>query len=125
MLNDMLKSVNKIYIAYGYTDFRKHTESLCNMVQNVFGMDPYNKSAYIFCNKQRNSIKVLSYDKNGFILAQKTLLNADKMKFQWPRNSKELKEISKTQLEWLLSGLQIYPKKYFEEIEINREKVAI
>ena len=124
MLNDMLKSVNKIYIAYGYTDFRKHTASLCNMIQNVFGMNPYNKSAYIFCNKQRNSIKVLCYDKNGFILAQKTLLDADKMRFKWPRNSNELKQISKTQLEWLLSGLKIEQKSSFKEIQIDEENIA-
>ena len=29
MLNDMLKSVSKIYIAYGVTDFRKQINSLC------------------------------------------------------------------------------------------------
>ena len=124
MLNDMLKSVNKIYIAYGYTDFRKHISSLCTLIQNLFGMNPYNKAAYIFCNKQRNSIRVLCYDKNGFILAQKTLLNTDKMKFQWPKNSNELKQISKRQLEWLLSGLKIEQKNSFKEIEIDLKNVA-
>ena len=62
--------------------------------------------------------------KNGFILAQKTLLDTDKMKFQWPRDSKELKNISKKQLEWLLSGLKIEQKNSFKDIEINIENVA-
>lgn len=125
MLNDLLKSVSSIYIAYGATDFRKQIHSLCSIVQNKYRMNPYEKSAYIFCNKKRNSIRVLCYDKNGFILAQKTLLEAEAMKFQWPRNSEELKSITQEQLNWLLSGLKIYPEKYFKDIEINQENIAI
>lgn len=125
MLNDLLSKVDKIYLAYGATDFRKQTSSLCSIVQNTFHMNLYNRSAYIFCNKKRTSIRVLCYDKNGFILAQKTLLNTEKMKFQWPRNSEELKLITKEQLNWLLSGLKIYPDKYFKEVEVSEEKVAM
>lgn len=125
MLNNMLKDISTIYIAYGVTDFRKQIYSLCNIVKRTYNLNPYNNAAFIFCNKKRNSIKVLCYDKNGFVLAQKTLLDTEKMKFQWPRNQQEMKKISKEQLNWLLSGLTINPKKYFKEIEINEEKVAI
>lgn len=124
MLINMLQSIDKIYIAYGATDFRKQISSLCSIVRDNYKMNPYNKSAYIFCNKKRNSIRVLCYDKNGFILAQKTLLDEEKMKFQWPRNSKELKNITKKQLSWLLSGLKIEQKNSFKEIEINLENTA-
>ena len=125
MINDLLRSVSTIYIAYGVTDFRKQIHSLCDIVQNKYKLNPYKKEAFIFCNKKRNSIRVLCYDKNGFILAQKTLLDTENMKFQWPRNSEELRKITKEQLNWLLSGLKIYPDKYFKEIEINEEKIAI
>ena len=124
MLIDLLQSVEKIYVAYGVTDFRKQISSLCGMIRNEYNMNPYNKSAYIFCNKKRNSIRVLCYDKNGFILAQKTLLDTEKMKFQWPRNSKELKNITKKQLNWLLSGLKIEQKNSFKDIEVNLENTA-
>lgn len=73
MIKNLLQDVDKIYIVYGTTDFRKQTSSLCNIVSNVYKMNPYNSASYIFCNKKRNSIRVLCYDKNGFILAQKTL----------------------------------------------------
>lgn len=33
------------------------------------------------------------------------------MKFQWPRNKDEVKEITGQQLEWLLDGLEIEQKK--------------
>lgn len=125
MIDDLLSSISTIYIVYGATDFRKQISSLCELVKTKFNLNPYKKEAFIFCNKKRTSIKVLCYDKNGFILAQKTLLDTNKMKFQWPRNSSELKEITREQLNWLLSGLKIYPEKYFKEIEIEEEKIAI
>lgn len=125
MISKMLKDVSTIYIAYGATDFRKQIPSLCAEVQSRFNLNIYKNVAFIFCNKKRDSIKVLCYDKNGFILAQKKLLEAEKMKFQWPRNSKEMKEISKKQLDWLLSGLKIDQAKSFKEYNIDTQKIAI
>ena len=127
MLNDLLKSISTIYIyiAYGATDFRKQIHSLCNIVKKEFEMDPYKNIAFIFCNKKRTSIKILNYDKNGFILAQKTLLNVNKMKFKWLRNKGKMQSITKEQLNWWLSGLDIYPKRYFKDIKIDKGKIAI
>lgn len=125
MINDMLKNVKEIYIAYGVTDFRMQTHTLCRMIEDKFLMDPYNNAAFIFCNRKRNSIRVLCYDKNGFVLAQKTLLDVDKMKFQWPSKEEEIKQITKQQLNWLLSGLKIVPDRGFKEIHIDRKKIAI
>ena len=56
---------------------------------------------------------------------QKTLLDVNKMKFKWPRNKREMQNITKEQLNWLLSGLDIYPKKYFKDIKIDKGKIAI
>lgn len=125
MINDLLQSISKVYIAYGTTDFRKQIDSLCIEVKSRFHLNPYEKAAFIFCNKKRNSIKVLCYDKNGFILAQKKLLDTEKMKFQWPKNSTEMKNITREQLRWLLSGLKINPEKCFKEIELKEEKMAV
>lgn len=125
MIHNMLKDVENIYIAYGATDFRHQIHSLCHMVKEKFELDPFSNVAFIFCNKRRNSIRVLCYDKNGFVLAQKTLLDVNKMKFEWPRTSKEMHLITKEQLQWLLSGLTIYPNKYFKDIHIDEENIAI
>ena len=57
MLNDLLRRISTIYIAYGATDFRKQIHSLCNIVENEFKMNPYQRVAFIFCNKKRTSIK--------------------------------------------------------------------
>ncbi len=124
MINNLLKEIKTIYIAYGSTDFRKQIYSLCSIVQNQYKMNPYNKAAYIFCNKKRTSIKILCYDKNGFILAQKSLLEKENMKFKWPKTPVELKNITKQQLDWLLTGLQIEYKNSFRDIELNLENTA-
>ena len=48
------------------------------------------------------------------------------MKFQWPKNSKELKQINREQLMWLLSGLKLEQKGRFEDIEVdNVNKIAM
>lgn len=125
MINDLLQSISKVYIAYGTTDFRKQIDSLCIEVKSKFHLNPYEKAAFIFCNKKRNSIKVLCYDKNGFILAQKKLLETEKMKFQWPRNQSEMKKITREQLNWLLSGLKINPEKCFKEIQLTDGRIAV
>lgn len=125
MIQKLLSEISTIYIAYGATDFRKQIASLCAEVKTKFELNPYDNVAFIFCNRKRNSIKVLSYDKNGFVLAQKTLIEAEKMKFQWPRNSEELKKINKQQLNWLLSGLKIEQEKSFKEYKIDEENIAI
>lgn len=124
MINKLLSDVSTIYIAYGATDFRKQITSLCAEVRARFNLNPYKNVAFIFCNRKRNSIKVLCYDKNGFVLAQKTLLEKGKLKFQWPKNSKDLKNITKQQLNWLLSGLKIEQKNSFKEIEIDPKNIA-
>lgn len=125
MLNELLKNIPTIYLVYGPTDFRKQISSLCNMVKNQYEMDPYKSVAFLFCNRKRNSIKILCYDRNGFILAQKTLLEVNNYKFKWPKDEKELGQITHEQLSWLLSGLQICPKSYFKDIDMTNEKIAI
>lgn len=125
MIQKLLSEISTIYIAYGATDFRKQIPALCADVKSKFNLNPTQNAAFIFCNKKRNSIKVLCYDKNGFVLAQKTLLDVQKMKFQWPRNSHELKNINKKQLDWLLSGLKIEQEKSFKEYKMDSSNIAV
>jgi len=125
MLNNLISNISKIYIVYGATDFRKQIYSLCALVENNFKVSAYDKVAFVFCNKKRTSIKVLCYDNNGFVLAQKVLLNENKMKFQWPKGQDELNKITKDQFSWLLSGLKIYPDKCFNNVDVLNKKVSV
>lgn len=78
-----------------------------------------------FAIKVKGAYEYYATIKTGFVLAEKKLLKKDNIKFQWPKNEQELGKITKQQLEWLLSGLQINPKKYFKDINIADEKLAI
>lgn len=123
MLNRLTRDAKHIYLALGSTDFRKQINSLVLLVQLQFGIDPFMEtSVFIFCNKKRDSIKVLRYDKNGFVLAHKKFL--EKMKFQWPKDSGMIKEITCKQVEWFLEGLEIEQKKAHHEVRIKKENVC-
>ena len=92
MLRNIADDAEHIYIACGFTDFRKQIESLSALVSLKFNLDPYSsKSIFIFCNKRKNSIKVLRWDNDGFILLTKKLI--EKMKFQWPKDPEGVKDI--------------------------------
>ncbi|WP_313560023.1 IS66 family insertion sequence element accessory protein TnpB [Ruminiclostridium cellobioparum] len=114
----MAKDATHLYISCGSTDFRKQIDGLVAMINLQFKLDPFtDRCVFIFCNKRKNSIKVLCYDNNGFILASKKLL--DGMKFQWPKNAAEVKEITPQQLDWLLQGLSIEQKKALHPVKMS------
>lgn len=121
MLDLFTKDAEHIYIACGTTDFRKQIDGLVALVNLQFKLDPFSgRCAFIFCNKRKNGIKVLRYDKNGFILASKKLLEG--MKFKWPKDASQVKEITFQQMEWLLQGLEIEQKKALYPVELSAEK---
>lgn len=123
MLGRLAKDASHLYIACGHTDFRKQIDALVAMVNLQFKLDPFSdRCAFIFCNKRKNSIKVLRYDNNGFILVSKKLL--DGMKFQWPKDASEVKEITSQQLEWLLQGLSMEQKKALHPVKMSAEKTC-
>lgn len=120
MLRNIADDAEHIYIACGFTDFRKQIESLSALVSLKFNLDPYtSKCIFIFCNKKKNSIKVLRWDNDGFILLTKKLV--DKMKFQWPKDPEGVKDISTQELRWLLEGLSLEQPKAHKKIKVNNE----
>ena len=121
MIQHIADEAEHIYIALGATDFRKQQNGLSALVSLKFKLDPYSgKSVFLFCNKRHNSLRALRWDRNGFILVTKFL--SDDMKFQWPKNQGEIRDITKRQMEWLLEGLQIDQKNVHRE-NINTEKM--
>jgi transposase len=114
MMHHIADETEHIYLALGSTDFRKQQNGFASLVSLKFKLDPYSgASVFLFCNKRHNSLRALRWDGNGFILVTKTL-SAD-MKFQWPKNQGEVRDITKRQMEWLLDGLQVDQKKAHKE----------
>jgi transposase len=114
MMKHIADGAEHIYLALGATDFRKQQNGLAALVSLKFKLNPYSgTSVFIFCNKRHTSLRALRWDRNGFILVTKFL--SDDMKFQWPKNEGEVRDITKRQMEWLLDGLQIDQKKAHRE----------
>jgi transposase len=110
MMQHIADGAEHIYLALGATDFRKQQSGLVSLVALKFKLDPHKgASVFLFCNKRHNSLRALRWDGNGFILVTKSL--SEEMKFQWPKNQGEVRDINRRQLEWLLQGLQIDQKK--------------
>ncbi len=110
MMQHIADGADHIYLALGATDFRKQQSGLVSLVALKFKLDPHSgASVFLFCNRRHNSLRALRWDGNGFILVTKSL--SEEMKFQWPKNQGEVRDITRRQLEWLLQGLQIDQKK--------------
>lgn len=103
-----------VYVACGPTDLRKSYGSLSLLIQNELQLEPLSGHLFLFSNRKRNLIKALYWDRNGYCLWQKRL---DKDRFPWPakKESVEVRQITKEQLQWLLRGINFFSehKKYF------------
>lgn len=66
-----------------------------------------------FAKEKNDRIKGLVRKKDGFLLLYKRFENKS---FQYPRNEKEVKELTPKQFHWLMEGLSITSKRKIEEI---------
>ena len=103
MLGD-LSGVAKIFLVTGYTDMRRSIDGLMAIVRDTYELDPFSNSLFLFCGKRCDRLKALHFDKDGFVLLYKRL---DSGRFQWPRNSEEVQQLTWQQFDWLMSGLDI------------------
>lgn len=98
-----------VYLHRKPVDFRKAINGLCVIVEQEMDMSPYNESLFIFCNRSRDKLKILHWDQTGFVLWYKRL---EKEKFKWPLSEpEEVIQMNEQSLNWLLTGLAIYPPK--------------
>ena len=82
MLGD-LSRVSRIYIVTGRTDMRKSIDGLMSVIRDTHAMDPFANALYLFYKR------------------------LDSGRFQWPRNSSEVRALTRQQYRWLLEGLSI------------------
>lgn len=111
---DRFYGIENFYIAKGKTDLRMGIEGLAHKVTAEFKLDPYQNCAFLFCGGRSNRVKVLIWEGDGFTLMYKRFESG---RMQWPRTSNEAKQITKQQLEWLFSGIQIEPPKPIVKIK--------
>ena len=99
-----LKPDTKVFLAMGTTDMRKAINGLSVIVSEQMQLDIFSSNLFVFCNRSQTILKILYWDKNGFCLWQKRL---EKDRFKWPQTSKEVMNITKRELSWVIDGLNI------------------
>jgi transposase len=108
-----LPSNVKVFLALGATDMRKAINGLSIIVSEQMQKDIFSGHLFVFCNRKKSIIKILYWDTNGFCLWQKRL---EKDHFKWPGTQKEVMAIGRSELSWLIAGLNIHqahkPLKY-------------
>jgi len=102
----MLGGINapQVYLVCGYTDMRLSIDGLAAIVKQNYGLNPFGGSLFLFCGRRSDRMKALLWDEDGFLLLYKRLDNGA---FQWPRNEREARLLSKEQFVWLMQGLSI------------------
>lgn len=104
MLNDA-KDFSRIYMVTGHTDLRAGIDKLAAGLMYRFETDPYEyNSIFMFCGRRNNVIKALVWEKDGFLLLNKRL---EKGAFRWPKNTSEVKALTKEQFDWLMKGFSV------------------
>jgi transposase len=100
-----IKDNAKIFIRPGRTDFRKSINGLSALVTEVMKLDPYSGNYFVFCNRTKTLLRILYWDLNGFCLWHKRL---EEDKFRWPRDEREVHEMTREEFRWLMHGLDFY-----------------
>ena len=77
-----------------------------SIIRDTYELDPFSNALYLFCGRRCDRIKAIHYEKDGFCMLYKRL-NKDSGRFQWPRNSSEMRPLTRKQFTWLMDGLAI------------------
>lgn len=114
MLNNAT-GFHKVYVACGYTNLRFGIDGLANLVKEQFNLDPFIPGTlFLFCGRRSDRIKGLVWEEDGFLLLYKRL---EAGRFQWPRSSDEVADITPEQYTWLMQGLAIEQKKIIPKVK--------
>lgn len=110
-----ISRVPEVYLVTGTTDMRKSIDGLCAIVERELHMDPQRSAIYLFCGRRCDRIKILLWEPDGFVLLYKRL--SVEGRYRWPRNSREAKQLTWRQFDWLMSGPDIEQPKAIGSIK--------
>ena len=105
----------RFYIACGYTDLRNGIDVLASIIQNYFSLDHFDEGTlFLFCGRKTNRMKGLLWETDGFLLLYKRL---EEGRFQWPKKTEDIENISVEQYHWLLECMEIIQRKTIQKVE--------
>ena len=100
---------------------RRSFDGLMAIIRDTYQMNPYENAVYLFCGKRKNTLKALYFDKDGFCLLSKRLDSNGR--FQWPRNSSEVRQLTRQEFRWLMEGLSVDQPKAIRPVPKTAKKV--
>ncbi len=106
----------KIWLYLTPVDFRRQIDGLVLLISGHLHQDPTNGQLFLFRNKGRDKIKILYWQDNGFWLFYKRL---ERGRFKFPGIEDNCTELSRDQLQWLLSGLEIRQQTTLKKLKFS------
>lgn len=97
-------SRQRYFLYRGVTDMRKGFNGLSGIVRAQFSHELTSGDVFIFLNKRRDRVKLLVWDRNGFVVWYKVL---ERGTFELPAAEKDTLEMSWTDIQLLLEGIEI------------------
>lgn len=97
-------SRQRYFLYRGVTDMRKGFNGLSGLVRDHVSHELTSGDAFIFLNRRRDRIKLLVWDRNGFVVWYKVL---EVGTFEMPRADNASLEMSWTDIQLLLEGIEI------------------
>jgi len=97
-------SHQRYFLYRGVTDMRKGFNGLSGLVRAHISHELLSGDVFIFLNKRRDRIKLLVWDRNGFVVWYKVL---EQGTFELPAAENETLEMSWTDIQLLLEGIEI------------------
>jgi transposase len=107
----------KIWLYRHPIDFRRQIDGLVMFISAELKSDPTSGELFIFRNRQANKIKLLWWDETGFWLMYKRL---EKNRFIFPAIDDESLEMTREQLQLLLSGIDFSKQKLFQKVTAKK-----
>jgi transposase len=100
--------------------FIKSIDGLSLLVQEVLKRNVFGSHLFLFVSRDKRKVKCLYWDQTGFAIWYKRL---ERDRFPVPRRREDLTiELKREQLEWLLSGVDLWKIKRHDPV--NFEKVG-
>lgn len=108
-----LPAVNRILLCCEPIDMRKSFDGLAGVASRQLKENPLSGTLFLFFNRNRTMVKMLFWDLGGYAIIAKRL---EKGTFQIPRKPESKIDISPTELQLILEGINLesirYRKRY-------------
>lgn len=100
-----LAGIRRVILICGKSDLRRGITGLSAYIRLNYKLDPLEEGTlFLFCGTRRDRIKGLLFEGDRYCLLAIRLVDGV---FQWPRTTKEAKDITKEQYRLLMEGFTI------------------